>query len=88
MDERDKRIRRLRYQSWHRGCKETDALLGNYFDRHASDLTSQQLDLYETLLEEDDWDIWQWVAYETAPPNQHFMPIIKELRRFHEFSQF
>lgn len=88
MDEQDKRLKRLRYQSWHRGCKETDVVLGNYFDQHASAWSEDDIALYEALLEEDDWDIWQWVAYDATPPNAQFIPIIEKLRTFHAYASF
>ena len=84
----EKRLKRLRYQSWHRGCKETDAVLGNYFDVYSHEWDEAFVGLYEQLLEEDDWDIWQWVAYGDTPPNLSFMPIIERLRAFHEYRRF
>jgi antitoxin CptB len=88
MDEREKRLKRLRYQSWHRGCKETDAVLGNYFDVYSKDWDMDFITLYEALLEEDDWDIWQWVAYAENPPKSEFLPIIEKFRNFHEYRSF
>jgi antitoxin CptB len=69
--DRPTRIKRLRYQSWHRGCKETDWLLGNYCDKHLESLSDEDLAQFEAFLEEDDYDIWQWVAYgaKTAKPD-------------------
>lgn len=88
MDMREKRLKRLRYQSWHRGCKETDAVLGNYFDVHSHEWDDGFITLYEALLEEQDWDIWQWVAYDEAPPNPNFLPIIEKLRAFHDYASY
>ena len=34
---RDNRVKRLLYQSFHRGCKETDALLGKFSRKYLSD---------------------------------------------------
>ncbi|MAR56558.1 MAG: hypothetical protein CMM93_05190 [Rickettsiales bacterium] len=79
------RFKRLRYQSWHRGCKETDVILGNYFDQHAKEFSAEDLSAYEALLEEDDYDIWQWVAYEKAPSNPDYITHIERLRAFHEY---
>ena len=84
----ENRLKRLRYQSWHRGCKETDVVLGNYFDAHHEALSEDELDLFEALLNADDWDIWQWVAYDQAPPDARFLPIIERLRHFHEYASF
>lgn len=57
------RLRRIRYRSWHRGCKETDVILGNFADKALPSLnTTAQLDLYEALLDEQDADIWAWLT--------------------------
>ena len=70
------RIRRLRYRSWHRGCKETDIILGNFADAKLDKLSSVELDIYEQLLEEDDSDIWSWVNGNTTPENSKYLPFI------------
>jgi antitoxin CptB len=80
------RFKRLRYQSWHRGCKETDVILGNYFDTHAHEWDDAAMTLYEQLMEEDDYDIWQWIAYDKAPPDANYLPLIERLRAFHTYS--
>lgn len=56
------RRRRLYYRSWHRGCKETDVILGRFADTALADLPEDMLDLYEELLEEQDLDIWNWLT--------------------------
>lgn len=61
------RLKRLLYRSWHRGCKETDIVLGNFAERHLQALAPEMLDTYEALLEENDWDIWGWITGEDAP---------------------
>lgn len=62
-DSHDIRYRRIRYRSWHRGCKETDVILGNFADKALHMLeTEAQLDLYEALLDEQDVDIWNWLT--------------------------
>ena len=60
-------IKRLRYRSWHRGCKETDLLLGRFADEKLALLTPPQLAVYERLLEESDADIWDWLNGHPAP---------------------
>ena len=85
---RDVRIKRLRYQSWHRGCKETDVVLGNYCDAHLEGLSDEELDLYEAFLEEDDYDIWQWIAYDKQPTNASYKELIHKLRHFRDYAAF
>jgi antitoxin CptB len=61
------RIKRLKYRSWHRGCKETDVILGRFADERMAAIAPAMLDLYEELLEENDADIWQWLTGKEVP---------------------
>ena len=47
---------RLLYRSWHRGCKETDILLGDFAKAMLGELTDDELSDYEELLTVDDAD--------------------------------
>ena len=67
----DNRIKRLYYQSWHRGCKETDLLLGRFADSALPRLSAEELDQYEALLHEQDSDIWKWFSHELPLPAEH-----------------
>lgn len=78
---REVRLKRLRYQSWHRGCKETDDLLGTYCDRQAQHMTEEEIGLFELFLEEDDYDIWHWIAYNKAPPQEEYRSLIKDIQQ-------
>ena len=85
-NQEDTRRKRLRYQSWHRGCKETDLILGGYCDAHLATLDDATLDIFEALLEEDDADIWAWIVEKQPIPKQEYTPIIEKLRHFREYS--
>lgn len=63
----DIRLKRLTYRSWHRGCKETDLILGRFADTRLSGLTPELLDAFERLLDEDDADIWGWLTGKSTP---------------------
>lgn len=65
----DERLKRLYYQSLHRGCKETDFILGRFADQHLAQLTPEQLDLYENFLNQDDWDIYNWIIGKHPVPD-------------------
>lgn len=67
----DIRIKRLIYQSWHRGCKETDLALGDFAKDHLNGLSAPSLDTYEQLLEENDWDIWNWLTEKDTPKPEY-----------------
>jgi len=62
------RFKRIHYRSWHRGCKETDLVLGDFADKGLAELSPELLDIYEKLLDENDIDIWNWLTGHEAPP--------------------
>jgi antitoxin CptB len=78
---RSNRIKRLYYQSWHRGCKETDLLLGRFADAALPKLNDAELDQYEALLAEDDGNLWKWFSGELPLPDDLDTPIWKLLIR-------
>jgi antitoxin CptB len=62
------RLKRLRFRAWHRGTREADLLIGGYFDVHHASWTAEEMDWFETLLEEQDVDIMAWAIGAAAPP--------------------
>ncbi len=78
----DSRRKRLLFRSRHRGMQETDILLGGFARRHLSELTGEQLDQFETLLEESDNDLFDWITGRTAVPPALDNGVMKLLRNF------
>ena len=76
------RLKRLQYQSWHRGCKETDLILGWFADEKLGKMSEQQLDIYEKFLNENDTDIWDWLVKKEVPNNSDYAEILQELEKF------
>lgn len=76
------RKKRLLYQSFHRGCKETDALLGNFAKKYLNDFSDEQLDLYEKFISEDDWDIYAWLVGSQPFPKEHENSVTDMIRNF------
>ncbi len=75
-------INRIRYRSWHRGCKETDLIIGGYCNQHIHEMQDEELALFETFLEEDDAEIWSWITGKSTPSNPVYTPLIDKLRAF------
>lgn len=65
---RQTRIKRLRMRSMRRGIKEMDLILTEYAARNLDDMSPEQLDLYDLLLEENDQDLYQWVTGQASAP--------------------
>ena len=76
---RETRLKRLKIRSWRRGTREMDMLLGPYFDACGADLDDATLDAYETLLSENDQDLYAWVSGRDTPPEE-FVPMLELIR--------
>lgn len=77
---RDLWLKRLSYRSWHRGCKETDLVLGTYCEQRIEALDENKLALFEQFLDEDDADIWAWLTEKIPCPKPEYEPLLGELR--------
>jgi antitoxin CptB len=73
-------LKRLHYRSWHRGCKETDLVLGSYCTMHLEGLSESELNLFETFLDEDDSDIWNWLTDKTPCPKPEYSALLDALK--------
>ncbi len=78
----DIRLKRLLYQSFHRGCKETDAILGKFSRRYLEKFSEAELDQYEAFINEDDWDIYAWLVGKLPFPEKHDNKVTALLRKF------
>ncbi|MBY0354599.1 MAG: succinate dehydrogenase assembly factor 2 [Rickettsiales bacterium] len=76
----DTRLRRVRYRSWHRGCKETDVILGRFADERLETLNGEQLTIYEKLIDEQDVDIWNWLVGKEPATDAAYLPLLDLLR--------
>ena len=82
MDAIEIRRKRLLFRSWHRGCKETDVILGPYAEQALSRLNQDQLDVYESFLEEFDSNIWDWLVEKNSDYDPKYHTLIEELKHF------
>jgi antitoxin CptB len=62
------RLKRMRMRSWRRGTREMDLVLGPFADAHLPGLAAAELDLYETILAENDQDLMAWTLGQATPP--------------------
>ncbi len=74
------RLKRLYYLSTHRGCKETDFILGRFADKTLPHLTDAEYDLYDALLQENDWDIYGWVTNTIPIPEKYNHSLITKIK--------
>jgi len=54
----DDRRKRLLFRCWHRGTREMDLILGRFADAEIADLTDEELDKLEQLIEVPEPDLY------------------------------
>ncbi len=74
--------KRLLYRSVHRGCKETDILLGEFAQSELENLSETELRDYETLLEVNDVDIYSWLTQKTMVPTEFDNTVFMKIKKF------
>lgn len=82
MNEKELKIKTLLYRSLHRGCKETDILLGNFALEKINNFSDDELELYSKLVLEDDAFIYDWILQKSDTPKE-YQKLIKDIREFH-----
>lgn len=75
----DERRKRLLFRASHRGMKEADVMLGGYVEAHVATLADDQLDRLESLLDELDVDIMDWVMGKKPVPARHDTDIFQHI---------
>lgn len=65
----EQKRKRLLYQSRKRGILETDILLSRFADRYLPTMSAKEMEEYDKLLDEVDWDIYYWATedYDITP---------------------
>lgn len=76
-------LKQLSYRSNHRGCKETDILLGKFFNEKFAELDDKNLEIYRKFIEEDDMLIYDWILGKVRA-EEVYLPLIEMIRGFHK----
>ncbi|MEM9223993.1 MAG: succinate dehydrogenase assembly factor 2 [Pseudomonadota bacterium] len=80
----DPRRKRLLFQSWHRGTREMDLLLGRFADETISSWTDADLDEMDALLAVPDPELYRWITEQVAVPDNHRSAILSRVIAFHK----
>ena len=75
-------IKTLLYRSLHRGCKETDILLGKFAKDQINIFNNDELNLYGEMVLEDDVMIYDWILQKIPVPHK-YNNLVKDIRKFH-----
>jgi len=75
-------VKKLQYQSWHRGTKENDLLLGSFADAILPSLSREELEAYQVMLDHCDGDLFGWITGQKPIPENEIM--VRRIRDFHQ----
>lgn len=79
MDERTLLQKQLIYRSCHRGCKETDFLLGSFAMANLKNYSIAQLLDYKKIVEANDVDLYDWLNGKTPFPDHYNAEIMQSI---------
>lgn len=81
MNERDLRLRRLRFRAWHRGTREADFVVGGFFDRYGDSWAEDEIAWFEALIDEQDVDILAWAMGTASAPSRYEGAMMDAMRK-------
>ncbi len=70
------------YRSIHRGCKETDHIIGNFAKENIENFDKDKLLLFKEFIKEDDLLIYDWVLNK-LPAYKKYQDLVLEIQKFH-----
>jgi antitoxin CptB len=81
MSDLETRLARLKFRAWHRGTRESDYMMGCFFDRYHGEWGEAEVAWFEALLEVDDPHIMDWAMGKAAIPAEHAGPWMDALMK-------
>jgi antitoxin CptB len=79
-------LKRLYYQSWHRGTREMDLILGQFADQFLATMTPAEQMEYADLLKESDSDLWGWIGGNLPIPLDKKIDLLEKIKAFYSVS--
>ncbi len=76
------RLKRLKYQSWHRGTKEMDLIFGHFANQEIENLSEEELQQFEALLNVLDTTAYNWICGVEETPAEFQTPLFERICSF------
>ena len=76
------RRKRLLWRACHRGIREMDLLMGGFAKSRVGDMTENQLNDFEALIELPDQELLTWITGEAIVPPTLANELLPELLKF------
>lgn len=77
--------KKLLYQSCHRGCKETDIMLGEFAKKYIHTFSDGELIEYAKLVDLDDVLLFAWITGQESIPPQFNTQVMQLLMVFNNY---
>ncbi len=84
MNDREHRVKRLRFRAWHRGTQEMDLLIGRFADASLESMNDGQLERFEALMERPDPEVYAWLVGCGTVPDAVRNDVIDLILDFHK----
>jgi len=81
-NDKDARLKKLRFRAWRRGFREADLILGPFADKHVADFNEAELDLFERLLEVPDQELYAWIVGREPVSAEFDGPLMDRIKAF------
>ena len=78
----DDRRKRILFRCWHRGTREMDLILGRFADAEIGNLSENDLEELERLLEESDPDLYAAITGDKVLPAEVIGPLFARIKAF------
>lgn len=76
------KFKRVMHRAHYMGSNENDILFGGFAERYLASLSPVQLDRFESLLAENDTDLFNWVTGKQAVPSQWDDEVMAMIQNF------
>jgi antitoxin CptB len=82
----DPRLKKILYRAEHRGFREADIIIGGFAQKHLEQLSPEQLDEFEELIDQPDQDLYAWIIGREPIPEQFAGEVMDLIRSFRFFA--
>jgi antitoxin CptB len=87
IENRPQFIKKLLYQSCNRGCKETDLIVGQFAKLHVKEMSDEELQIFNKILQLTDADIYDWYTKKKPVPTEHKSELMTQILNFEPSSK-
>jgi len=82
IENRHRFIKKLLYQSCNRGCRETDLIIGQFAKQNIENMSDDDLQIFNQILQLPDADIYDWYTRKKPLPTENSSNIMTQILNF------